>query len=281
MSTPQDLFSRTLITGSNGMVGSYIDFGIKTDRKSLDVTDRTGTLKAIRTHAPRVIIHLAAETDVDRCEREPNYAYLVNTVGTYNVAYAAGEVGAKLVYVSTAGVFDGSEKTPYDENGNPNPQNYYGRSKYLGEVIVQGLLKNYIIARSCWMFGGGREKDKKFVAKILSQIGKSEIQTVNDQFGSPTFGKDLARGLAFLIEKDMRGIFHLSNKGLCTRFDMASRIFRLLKPRMKVLGVPASFFKLDAARAVNESLCSTKVDIMRPWEDALDEYLETEWKNKS
>lgn len=270
-------FSKILITGANGMVGSYVNFGIKTNRRSLDVTDLKEVLKVCREHKPQTIIHLAAETDVDRCERDPEYAYMINGVGTYHMALAAKELGVKLVYVSTAGVFDGVKKESYTEEDEANPQNYYGRSKHLGELAIKGILKNYIIARVCWMFGGGPEKDQKFVAKIIKQFEKGEIKAVDDQIGSPTFGKDLINAVKKLIEEDAVGVFNLANKGVCSRYEFAKEIVNILKPDVKVTPVKMSYFNLDAPRTFNEGLVS-KIDIIRPWQEALKEYLETEWR---
>ena len=260
------------------MVGSYVDFGVKTDRRLLDITDCDETLKVVKFYKPKTIIHLAAATDVDRCERDPEYAYSANTVGVYNIAAAAKEVKAKLVYVSTAGVFDGKKNGPYNEEDEPNPQNYYGRSKYLGELIVRGMLKDYIIARVCWVFGGGPAKDRKFGAKIIEQLRtrNPEIKAVDDQFSSPTFGKDLVAGIKYLLQTGEIGLFHLANKGVCSRYDLARQIVANLKSNAKVIPVNSSFFNLDAKRGNNEGLVS-KTDIMRPWQEALKEYLETEW----
>lgn len=259
------------------MVGSYLDFGIKTDRRSLDVTDLKEVLSVCRVHKPQAIIHLAAETDVDRCERDPEYAYMINGIGTYHMALTAKELGVKLIYVSTAGVFDGVKKESYIEEDEANPQNYYGRSKHLGELAIKGILKNYIIARVCWMFGGGPEKDQKFVAKIIKQFEKREIKAVDDQIGSPTFGKDLINAVKKLIEEDAAGVFNLANKGVCSRYEFAKEIVDILKPDVKLTPVKMSYFNLDAPRTLNEGLVS-KIDIMRSWQEALKEYLETEWK---
>jgi dTDP-4-dehydrorhamnose reductase len=268
---------KVLITGANGMVGSYIDFGVKTDRRSLDVTDLKEVLNVCQRYKPEAIIHLAAETDVDRCERDPEYAFLVNGVGTYNMAVAAKNLNAKLVYISTAGVFDGTKEGSYTEEDEPNPQNYYGHSKFLGELAVKGMLKNYLILRVCWMMGGGPSKDQKFVAKIIKQFDKGEIRAVDDQIGSPTFGKDLIVAIKKLLEQDAVGVFNLANKGVCSRYEFAKEIIDILKPDVKVTPVKMNYFNLDAPRTFNEGLIS-KVDLMRPWQEALKEYLETEWK---
>lgn len=259
------------------MVGSYVDFGIKTDSESLDVTNLDEVMRVVRQYRPQAIIHLAAETDVDLCDRDPNHAYSVNGIGVYNIATAALDVGAKLVYVSTAGVFDGEKDCPYTEEDVPSPKNFYGRSKHLGELIVRGMLKDYIIARACWMFGGGMEKDKKFVSKIIKQLNKPEIKAVNDAFGSPTFGKDLVGTLKQLLTDDATGIFHLGNEGVCSRYEVAKFIIETLKPDVEITAVGLDYFP-GANRVKNEAVVS-EVKLMRPWQEALKEYLETEWKH--
>lgn len=271
-----DKFPKTLITGGNGMVGSYIDFGINTNRSSLDITDLNKVMAAVNKHRPRVILHLAALTDLDYCEKNPLDAFRVNTLGTYHMALAAKEIGAKLVYISTAGIFDGKKKGMYKETDKAFPKNNYGHSKYMGELLIQGLLKDYIIARVCWMFGGGPKKDKKFVAKIISQFAEPKIMALDDIFGSPTFAKDLVQALKVLIKKNAVGLFHLAGKGSCSRYDMAKLIANTLKSEIEVKPVKGEYFNLAARRVSNEAL-SSKVKLMRPWQNALKEYLETEW----
>lgn len=274
------ILDNVLITGANGMVGSYVDFGIKTDKRMLDVTDLEETIKIINKYQPSVVVHLAAETDVDRCERDPSHAYSVNAIGAYNVAVATNNVGAKMVYISTSAVFDGFNNNPYNENDKPNPQYFYGRSKYVGEALVKDISDNYIIARVCGVFGGGLKKDQKFVSKIINQIkqdGCKEIKVVNDAFISPTFGKDLVEHLKYLIIKDEKGIFHLSNKGVCSRYDMAVKIVEVLKSDIKITPVDSGCFKLSAKRGYNESMLSLRFDSARDWQSALEEYLKEEW----
>lgn len=271
---------KVLVTGTDGMAGSYVDFGIKTNRRSMDVTDLKEVQTVCRKHKPQAIIHLAAETDVDRCERDPEYAYMVNSIGTYNMATVAKELGIKLIYISTAGVFDGQKKGDYTEKDKPNPQNYYGRSKFLGELAVQSILDNYIIARVCWMFGGGPKKDQKFVAKIINQLDKDEIKVVTDQIGSPTFCKDVIGGVKKLLAKDARGVFNMANKGVCSRYEFAEAIVKNLGKKTKVIPTKMSDFKMDAFRTFNEGM-SSKNNTQRDWQSALKEYLKTEWKNSN
>jgi len=267
-----------LITGADGMVGSYIDFGIKTDKNTLDIRDEKAVRDCFEKYHPEIVIHLAAETDVDLCQRDPAHGYKINTLGTYNIAVAAREFNAKMVYISTTAVFDGKKNELYSEEDTPNPQNIYGRTKYLGEIIVKDIVPQYLIIRAGWMIGGGPEKDKKFIAKIIKQLNSPEIKVVNDKMGSLTFAKDLIRGIQILLKDEQTGIYHLVNKGLCSRYDIACEIVKQLKPSVKIIPVSSDYFNLDAPRGA-ETLGS-KIDIMRPWQDALKEYLDTEWKNK-
>ncbi len=258
------------------MVGSYIDFGIKMDHRGLDITDLNEVLGVVKKHKPKVIIHLAAETDVTRCERDPQHAYAVNSMGTYNVAVAAKEVGAKLIYISTSAVFDGTKTKPYAETDVPNPQDYYGRSKYLGEAIVKDVLSDYIIARIAWVFGGGKKKDQKFVAKMIAQMTKDEIKVVEGLYGSPTYGKDLVKALKKLILSGKKGIFHLSNSGSASRLDIVSEIARITHSKSRITEVDPSFFGVTKKLGNNESMTS-KVKLMRSWKEALEEYIKEEW----
>ncbi|MFA5889074.1 MAG: NAD(P)-dependent oxidoreductase [Candidatus Paceibacterota bacterium] len=272
------ILSCVLTTGASGMVGSYVDFGIRLDHRALDVTDLGETLAVIKKHNPKVIIHLASETDTDRCEKDPQLAYMVNAIGTYNVALAAKEVGAKMIYISTSAVFDGAKKKPYIETDKLNPQSYYAKSKFLGEVIVKNILKDYIIGRVCWVFGGGPKKDQKFVAKIIKQTKEPIVRIVAGKYGSPTFGKDLVAILRKMIVANKKGVFHLSNKGTPSRFEVAKEIMKLTKSKTKVEKVDQSFFnKTDLHKRLDNESMTSKISLMRPWQEALKDYIESEW----
>ncbi len=273
--------TRVLITGASGMLGSYIDFGIKTGRRDLDVTDYESVTAAFEKYKPETVLHLSAETDMDRCERDPARAYLVNAIGTYNIALAARKSGAKMVYVSTAGVFEGKKEKPYAVSDTPDPQNHYARSKHLGELAVTGLLEDYLIVRVGWMMGGGPLKDKKFVGKIIAQLLKKStggIKAVNDQTGSPTFAGDLAYAIKLLIERGEKGIVHVADSHQASRYDVAKVVSEYLIPGSKISGVPLSYFNLDAKRPVNEAL-EASMKLPRPWQAALTNYLESEWSD--
>jgi len=273
----RNIFDQALITGADGMIGNYINFGIRTNHRSLDITNLTEVMKVCNEHKPKLIIHLAAETDVDYCERDETHAYHVNAVGTYHMATAAKTVEAKLVYISTSGVFDGTKSESYTEKDTPAPQNIYGHSKYLGELAVEGMLDDYLILRICWVFGGGQAKDQKFVTKILKQLDQPVINVVTHKRGSPTYGKDLIVGIRRLVEEGKSGLYHMSNAGSPTRVDVAREIVRITGSRAKVRETDPSFFGATGANRPNNESMTSKIPYMRPWQDALREYIEKEW----
>jgi dTDP-4-dehydrorhamnose reductase len=277
----EEILKRTLITGANGMVGGYFDFGIKLDHAALDITDPVRVEKAFEKYSPKVVIHLAAATDVDRCEREPEYAYSVNAIGTWNVASAAKKIGAKVIYVSTVYVFDGKKKGPYVESDMPSAPNYYGRSKQFGEAITKGSLEDHLIVRAGWMIGGGPAKDKKFIAKIVQQLDKDEIKAVADMMGSVTYAKDLAAKIKELILKPSGAkIIHVFNDGFCSRYDIAAEIVKIMGSRARVVPVDSSYFNLDASRSHSDIMDSRFGGKMRPWREALKDYLTHEWTSR-
>ena len=275
----REILSKVLITGANGVVGSYIDFGIKLDHRSLDITDLNEVLSVVSKHSPKFIVHLAAETDVERCERDPQHAYIVNSIGTYNIALAAKSVRAKMIYISTSAVFDGLDG-PYTENDACNPQSYYAKSKFLGELIVQGVLDDYVIGRACWMFGGGSKLDKKFISAIIQKMREPEIKVVKKRFGSPTYAKDLAGAIKKMILNNDREIFHISNEGNPSRVDIAKEIVKITGSATKITEVEPSFFShvYSDQKENNEGMLS-KVKIMRSWQDALKDYIKEEWSD--
>ena len=184
---------RVLATGAGGMVGHYLSQDvIQTDVAELDITDAAAVDAALEEHRPDVVYHLAAETNVDRCEQEPDRAYAINAIGTQNVALACRSHGAELVYVSSAQVFDGEKHDPYHEFDEVGPVTVYGRSKLAGEEYVRRLVPQHYIVRAGWMIGGGPHGEKKFIAKMLEHAERQgKIVAVNDKFGSPTRASDL------------------------------------------------------------------------------------------
>ena len=261
-----------LITGGHGLLGSYFPNGAL-GRESLDVTNLDEVWTVFKERKPTIIIHLAACTDLTLCETDPTQAYEINAVGTYNVALVARSIGAKMLYVSTSGVFDGTKEEPYTENDIPNPVNIYGHSKYLGELAVSGMSEKNLIVRTSWLYGGGPRNDKKFVGKILTQQD-AEIRVVNDKLGSPTYAKDLAAYIVKLIAEDARGIRHYSN-GVASRFAVANELMQITHAERSVAAISSHEFPLSYNSGLNEGMETTIGT--RSWQDALKEYVETEW----
>ncbi|HSN74924.1 MAG TPA: dTDP-4-dehydrorhamnose reductase [Anaerolineae bacterium] len=280
---------RLLVTGAKGMLGTDLcrtlataghEF-LPTDIQEMDVRDRDLVQRTIADFRPDWVLHLAALTDVDGCEREPDEAFRTNTVGTQNVALACQAAGAGMLYVSTISVFDGSKCEPYMDFDTPNPQSWYSRSKYQGELIVEKLLERYYIVRAGWMFGGGPE-DKKFVAKIMELAGQRPMLTiVDDKFGSPTYTRDFAAGILQLLPTALYGAYHMVNTGgYCSRFEFARAILDYagittcqIKPvNSAQFPLPAPRPRMEAARNLNLELRG--LNWMRPWREALQEYVQ-------
>lgn len=275
-----DLLSKVLITGAGGMIGNYIDFGVKTDRESLDIVKFDEVLAVFQKYKPSAIIHLAAETNMEICEKDQFRAYNINTIGTYNIAKAAKLMGVKMIYVSTDAVFDGAKKLPYFEGDEPNPQNIYGFSKYLGELLIKGLGGDYLIIRTSWIFGGGPEKDKKFTAKIMTQLkdkDTKEIKAVNDIYGTPTFAKDFINALKNIILKGEKGIFHIVNSGVASRYDVAKELIKITGSNVNLVSVSSESFSLGVKSINTGGLDSQKIKL-RSWQEALKEYIQNEWR---
>ncbi len=279
---------KVLITGAAGMLGS--DLGpifsewhnvVPTDIDQLDVRDAGQVQRWCNELKPELIIHLAAATDVDECERNPDLAYATNALGTRNVALAAQQVGATLVYVSTISVFNGTKCEPYTEFDPPDPLSHYSRAKYAGEQIVQSLLNKYYIVRAGWMFGGDTE-DKKFVAKIISLAKERPVlNIVDDRFGSPTYTVDLARALLELIETGLYGTYHLVGTGAyCSRFEYAQAILEYAEVHScQLRPVSSAAFPLSAPRPRMEAARNYHLELMdkngmHPWRETLQEYVQ-------
>ena len=282
--------AKVLVTGANGMLGSdlceiFKEKGhqvIGTDLENLDVCDYEAVHETVIQIEPDFVIHLAGMTDVDDCEKEPEKAFHINTIGTQHVALACQKTRALLVYLSTLSVFDGTKCESYTEFDTPNPQSWYGRSKYRGELVVEKLLNQYYIVRAGWMFGGGLE-DKKFVAKIMDLASKnSSINVVDDKFGSPTYTRDISSGIERLIKTGFYGTYHMVNTGGgCSRFEFAQAILKYAGiTTCAVHPVSSASFPLPAPRPRMEAASNYSLELhgwnwMPAWRNALEGYIKT------
>lgn len=245
----------------------------------LDIRDLDAYRKDVTAFRPDYLFHLGACTDMEDCERNPGNAWLTNTTAVENAAYIANELGIPLLYIGTAGIFDG-HKQLFDDWDVPNPISCYARSKYAGEVFVREHVARHLVCRAGWMMGGGPTRDKKFVQKIMHQLsrGATELQIVNDRFGSPTYTRDFAHNVRILMEKEYWGVYNMACDGLTSRLEIARAIleFRGLQDRVRITEVPSSHFSAEyfAQRPPSECLVNAKLNLrqlnhMRHWKLAL------------
>lgn len=220
---------RILVTGAKGQLGQELqrvltgEDVIAADRPDYELTDAALSAKIAATH-PDLVIHAAAYTDVDGCERNPETAFTVNTQGTRRVAEGAAKANARLIYISTDYVFDGKKREPYTERDPVNPLNVYGRSKLAGEEEAMKGCRRTLVLRTSWLYG---VHGKNFVKTILSlAVTQPEVRVVKDQRGSPTYARHLAQVIAGLIRSDVTGVIHAGGEGECSRYEFAKAILQ-------------------------------------------------------
>jgi len=278
---------KVLITGGGGQLGFALERElagpgghevISLGRERLDVTRADQVREAVEAARPDVIVHAAANTNVDRCELEPDGAYLVNALGTRNVAVAAARVKAGLVYISTDYVFDGRKKEPYTEFDIPAPLSVYGKSKLAGEKYAAAFSDRFFIVRTAWLYGPRGNNFVKTMLKLAA--AQPEVAVVDDQVGTPTFTEDLARCIGALIQTELYGIYHASNSGACSWFDFARAIFRLAGlAHVSVKRISTVELNRPAPRpaySVLDNYCLRLQGLpdLRPWEEALEEFFQ-------
>jgi len=286
------------IAGCGGMLGEAFykvfskDYDLKcTDidvndkwLSNLDFRDYDAYKLDVRAFQPNYLFHLGAHTDLEYCEDNPDDAYTTNTMAVENAVYIANEFNIPILYISTAGIFDG-KKEVYDDWDQPNPLGYYAKSKYAGEIFVEKNSFQYLICRPGWMMGGGPNKDKKFIQKIMQQLkdGKKELFVVNDKLGSPTYTHDFAENVKLLLEKKLWGLYNMVCDGVTGRYEVTLELIKALnlESEIKITPVVSDYWKKEyfAERPASERLVNKKLDlrelnIMRDWRVCLEEYIE-------
>lgn len=288
---------RIYIAGCGGMLGEafYKTFGADSTLKCTDIDTNEHWLsymdfrdfdayrKDVLNFKPDYLFHLGAYTDLEFCELHPDDTYITNTLAAENAVLIANELNIPLLYISTAGIFDG-KKDVYDDWDQPNPLGHYARSKYAGEVYVKENARRYLVCRAGWMMGGGPQKDKKFVQKIMQQLkeGKKELFIVNDKLGTPTYTHDFAQNVKLLLGKEFWGLYNMVCEGITSRLEVAQEIVTLvgLQESVKITEVTSDYFKKEyfaerppSERLINRRLTLRNLNEMRHWKAGLQEYL--------
>ncbi len=273
-----------LVTGAKGQLGSDLVNLLKLSgyrvigmgKSELDITNEEEVNKVVTLLKPDIIIHCAAYTQVDKAESEPDLAFLINAIGTRNIAVAAENNDSKLVYISTDYVFDGNSTKPYHEFSPVSPINIYGSSKLAGEMMVRDFHSKFFIVRTSWVFGINGNNFVKTMLQLSKE--KEKLKVVNDQTGCPTYTVDLSRCILQLIETNKYGIYHVSNTGSCTWFDFAKEIFRQTNKTVKLEPCTSDEFPRPAKRPVNSVIDQMGIrinqfDPLPYWQDALNRFL--------
>jgi dTDP-4-dehydrorhamnose reductase len=274
---------RIVITGCRGQLGTALqailirDELLRLDLPECDVTDPACVIDTVVEFHPDAVIHAAAMTDVEGCERNPELAFRVNTLGTQNLALACVRSGAAMIHISTNDVFDGRLGRPYYEWDIPSPQSVYAQSKAAAEFYVRTLLTRFYIVRTAWLYARG---GNNFVTKIISAADqRGALKVVTDEVSTPTYAPDLAEAIARLGRTDYYGVFHFTNSGSCSRYDWARKILDL-SGRAQVAVEPITSDQWQ--RAAPPPLYTPLVNFtgaalgitLRPWEEALREYFQ-------
>jgi dTDP-4-dehydrorhamnose reductase len=286
---------RVLVTGAAGQLGRYLRHALQEQGATTiglgahaadciditaDITDAIALETALANARPDAVIHAAAYTDVDGCERDPARAEAVNSNGSRHVAAAARAAGAYVIAVSTDFVFSGDGGAPYAEEATPGPLSVYGRSKLAGEEAVLALDSGFAVARTAWLYGGPGKHFPRTVLTLLRDRGSMEV--VDDEAGSPTFAGDLATAVVSLLAVRGAGIFHLVNSGRSTRFGLAQEVAKAagFDPGLIISTTTAAFLAkspLPARRPADSTLANCRAAALgitlRPWSDAVADYV--------
>ena len=268
---------KVLVSGSGGQLAALLPRRghevVALSKGELDVADFGAVRLALEEHAPDVVVNAAAYTNVDGCESEADLAYRVNALGPRNLAQICEELGCDLLHVSTNYVFDGESGRAYEPFDTPNPISVYGRTKLAGEEYVRQLTNRWYVVRSAGVYGRGHN----FVRTMLRLGAQRDVLKVKDDESiSPTYAADLAQGILGVIEDRRYGLYHLTNSGSCSWHEFAKEIFSLAGVEVEVVPVPSSEYPLPAARPANGVLSALGSQKLRPWREALEDYLRRE-----
>jgi len=272
---------RILIFGATGLLGKELlrewsgDSVIGLGSRDADLCDAARVAAVIQEHPPDWIVLAAAYTDVDGCESNHEKAFAVNRDGALNVARAAKQAGARLIFLSSDYVFDGTKRTPYQIDDPRNPQSVYGRSKAEAETGLLQSMPAACIVRTSWLFGNGGKCFPDTILKLAAT--RPALDVVNDQRGCPTYAVDLARAIIQLCRQDARGVVHVTNAGDCTWYEFAGEIVRGSNLATAVRPASSEQMRRPAPRPAYSVLSAASLlnfgVHMPSWQDALRRYL--------
>jgi dTDP-4-dehydrorhamnose reductase len=257
--------------------------------KFCDIRNIEETAKIVREYKPDIIFNFAALVDLEYCETNKDDCYLTNTIASINLFNLSRDMNIPYVFISTAGIF-GNDKEFYTEDDKPYPLSAYGKSKYYTEqILLNQEYEKYWIFRAGWMMGGGPDKDKKFVNKIMKKIksGSNDLYVVDDKLGVPTYTKDFANSIMKHIEEDLPyGLYNMVSQGEASRYETAIEINNHLKLGLNINKVDSNYYNEEyfAPRPYSEKLINAKLNeidrnYMREWKVCLREYLYEYFKN--
>lgn len=265
-----------LVTGANGQLGQSLQFVAKNylevafvfcDSKTLDITDYDNVNAVFKEVLPDYCINAAAYTAVDKAESEPEKAYSINVLGAQNLAKICKMNNTVLLHVSTDFVFDGTKKTPYNENDIPNPTGIYGQTKLEGEIVIQNTWEKHFIIRTSWVYSQFGNNFMKTMLRLASE--RPSLSVVNDQIGTPTNANDLVEALMKMILfvesknsfsfNNQSRIFNFSNEGQCSWYEFSKKIFEVNNISINLNAIPSTDFPTPAKRPAFSVLDKTKI----------------------
>ena len=275
---------KIVVTGVRGQLGFDVVLELKKrghevigiDVEELDITDERAVSSFFEAQRPDALIHCAAYTATEKAEDEPDVCRKVNADGTKYLAEACRAIGAKMLYISTDYVFDGTGEQPFLVDDRIDPLSIYGKTKYEGEQCVRDTLNNYFIVRISWVFGINGKNFIRTMLRLAEQ--RDTVSVVCDQIGSPTYTKDLAPLLSDMIESDRYGTYHATNEGYCSWFELAKETFVAAGLDMNVVPVTSDAFPSKIKRPENSRLDKSTLDNngfsrLPDWKDAVHRYV--------
>lgn len=275
---------KVLVTGGYGQLGTAVSEELKRNnieyiavgRNDFDITDMPKTIEEVKRYNPDVVIHCAAYTKVDMAECEKELCRSINVDGTYNIALACKNIGSTLLYVSTDYVFSGEKEGFYEVYDETQPINFYGETKLEGENIIKEMLGKFFIVRISWLFGDNGTNFVKTMLKLSNE--KKEVAVIEDQIGSPTFTKDLAKLFISMIHTDRYGIYHATNEGICSWAEFAEEIFLQANKNVNVRHISSAEYVCKAKRPKNsrlskKTLIDNNFEQLPFWKDSLRNYI--------